>query len=373
MRTILVDDELLLLSHMEKLLTEIDDIQLIGMYNNPYQALEAILRDKPDVVFLDIEMPEINGIQMAEQIQNVHPSINIVFITAYSEYAVRAFEINAVDYILKPLKRDRLMNTIQRFKKDYSTKEAPTRSPMVCCFQSLQFTDAWSQKLDVRWRTNKAKELFLFLLQYRNQLIRKDVILDILWPEAEWDKAYTLIYTTIYQIRKTLETMNLPIKILSREDSYILDLNGVKLDIDEWENGIHQSPPVTSETLSYHQQIMNLYQGEYLAETDYTWAEGERERLKNLWIIHVKKLADYFAATEQYHEAIHLYHRIQELHPYAEDSYFMLMKLYDKISERYLIELQYQKLTNMLSEQFGVVPNQDVQMWYERWMKKQDK
>ncbi|CAM4158563.1 response regulator [Lederbergia lenta] len=267
MKVILVDDEPILLTHLEKLFKDIDGIQLIGMYSNPYQAIEAVLRDKPDVVFLDIEMPEINGIEVAEKIQNNLPLINIVFVTAYSEYAVKAFEINAVDYLLKPLNRNRLLKTVQRFQVNNNSKELPVQTPMVCCFQSFQFIDAQSQKLQVRWRTNKAEELFLFLLHNRQKPIRKEMILDLFWPETEWDRAYTHMYTTIYQIRKALKSANLHIKIKSLGESYILDLNGVKLDVDELEKGINQYPFVNSKTLTYHQNIMALYQGDYLAES----------------------------------------------------------------------------------------------------------
>ena len=96
MRVILVDDEYLALQYLSGLLGKFEDVELIGVYMNSYEALEAILRKKPAIVFLDIEMPEMTGVELAEQIQHSLPTTSIVFTTAYSEYAVKAFEVNAL-------------------------------------------------------------------------------------------------------------------------------------------------------------------------------------------------------------------------------------------------------------------------------------
>lgn len=371
LRAVLVDDEKLLLTHLGKLVSEMEEIELIGMYNNPREARDAILRDKPDVVFLDIEMPEMNGIQLAEQIQGELPFVHIVFVTAYSEYAVKAFELNAVDYLLKPLNRDRLAMTFRRMKNGHHAV-APARTVMIHCFQALQFSDGGSRILDVRWRTNKAKELFLFLLQYRHIPVRKDIILDQFWPDTGWEKSYTLMYTTIYQIRKALEAVPVSIKLISREDSYLLELNGVKLDVDEWENELRGHAAINRESAREVRRLLDLYRGDYLADLPYAWAEGERERLRNLWLNQTKALADYYVRSGEVHEAIALVQRIQDLHPYREDSYFMLMKMYGEISDRLSIETQYQKLQRMLADQFGELPDREVQTWYENWKNDQN-
>lgn len=371
MRAVLVDDEKLLLTHLGKLVGKMKDVELIGMYSNPREAREAILRDKPDVVFLDIEMPEMSGIQLAEHIQTELPSVHIVFVTAYSEYAVKAFEINAVDYLLKPLNRDRLALTIERVKRERSAATPPAPQVMIHCFQALQFSDGGSRIWDVRWRTNKARELFLFLLQYRHIPVRKDIILDEFWPETGWEKSYTLMYTTIYQIRKALEAIPVPVKIISREDSYMLELNGVKLDVDEWENELRNHAAITRESARELRKLLDLYRGDYLADLPFAWAEGERERLKNLWLNQMKALADYYAGNGEVHEAIALVQRMQDLHPYREDSYFMMIKLYASLSDRQSVDVQYQKLRRMLADQFGESPNREVQMWYENWKNEQ--
>lgn len=114
MRSILVDDERLALVHLKKLLSATDKIVVEGTYRDPQMALQDIPVLMPDVVFMDIDMPEMSGIDLAEQVQSALPSAQIVFITAYDDYAVKAFELNAIDYVLKPVEAKRLNVTIER-------------------------------------------------------------------------------------------------------------------------------------------------------------------------------------------------------------------------------------------------------------------
>ncbi|HEX3043160.1 MAG TPA: LytTR family DNA-binding domain-containing protein [Bacillota bacterium] len=126
MKLILVDDEKPILAELSFILRQMEDVQIIGEFTNPALALEAIANRDPDAVFLDIEMPELDGFTVAEEILNMKKPIGIVFATAYDEYAVKAFDINAVDYILKPFISERLARTIEKLR-NYQQQEAQKR------------------------------------------------------------------------------------------------------------------------------------------------------------------------------------------------------------------------------------------------------
>src|SRR5699024_8035906 len=106
MRVIIIDDEPAALVVLSSLLSEYNDIQMVGNYTNPMDALNEIKIVKPDIVFLDIEMGEFNGLEIVDFFLQEAP-LEIVFVTAYSQYAVDAFEVNAMDYLLKPVQRRR--------------------------------------------------------------------------------------------------------------------------------------------------------------------------------------------------------------------------------------------------------------------------
>lgn len=124
-KVIIVDDEQPAIEELNYILSKYDEIDVVGKYNDPIQALESIKSCQPDVVFLDISMPEMDGFMLAQQIINMNLNINIIFATAYNEYAVKAFEINAIDYILKPLDDERLKITVSKIKDrvDYDFKQ----------------------------------------------------------------------------------------------------------------------------------------------------------------------------------------------------------------------------------------------------------
>ncbi|XMB85180.1 LytTR family DNA-binding domain-containing protein [Mycoplasmatota bacterium WC44] len=116
-KIILIDDEVPALEEISFLLSKYKNFEIIGVYSDPENGIEAVKRLKPDVIFLDISMPEIDGFQVASITMDFDNPPLIVFATAYDEYAIKAFEINATDYILKPLNEDRLSITMERLEK----------------------------------------------------------------------------------------------------------------------------------------------------------------------------------------------------------------------------------------------------------------
>ena len=111
MKAIIVDDERLARQELKTMLAEHKDIEVIAECANAAEAKEKINALKPDVVFLDIQMPGKNGLELA---QELNPLPELIFITAHDEYALRAFEVNALDYLLKPVQPQRLAETIQK-------------------------------------------------------------------------------------------------------------------------------------------------------------------------------------------------------------------------------------------------------------------
>ncbi|MCU0468003.1 MAG: LytTR family DNA-binding domain-containing protein [Arcicella sp.] len=121
-KTILIDDEKLAISRLERLLGKYTDtFEIIGRANNGAEGLSLIETLKPDLIFLDIEMPVMTGFQMLSHLNHVPL---VVFATAYDEYAMKAFEENSIDYLLKPIEVERLDKTVQKLKL-WKTTENP--------------------------------------------------------------------------------------------------------------------------------------------------------------------------------------------------------------------------------------------------------
>ena len=113
-KTIIIDDEKLAREGLKTLLKEFTDIEIIAEASNADEGLDLIDKLKPQLIFLDIQMPEKTGFEMLEELIE---SPTIIFTTAYNEFAIKAFEVNALDYILKPIETSRLREAIAKAKK----------------------------------------------------------------------------------------------------------------------------------------------------------------------------------------------------------------------------------------------------------------
>ena len=114
LRAVLVDDEQLARDELAYLLGQVGGVEVIGQAGNGVEALGAIDRLQPDVVFLDVQMPGLTGFEVARRMLDTNAPSHIVFVTAYDQHAIEAFEVNAVDYLLKPVDPARLLLAVQR-------------------------------------------------------------------------------------------------------------------------------------------------------------------------------------------------------------------------------------------------------------------
>lgn len=124
---ILIDDEKAAQGRLEEVVRNNDNIELIASFQNPLEGYENIKLHQPQIVFLDISMPEMSGLYLAEQIIKIAPQTAIVFITSHEEYALKAFELNALDYLLKPLTQERFDKCIGKLLK-YGINSPPAEN-----------------------------------------------------------------------------------------------------------------------------------------------------------------------------------------------------------------------------------------------------
>jgi len=117
LRTVIVDDEQLAREELCYQLAELGDVDVLAQAGNGPDALAAIATHRPDVVFLDVQMPGLTGFEVARQLLSSPEPPNVVFVTAYDEHAIEAFEVNAVDYLLKPVETARLEQALRRVRK----------------------------------------------------------------------------------------------------------------------------------------------------------------------------------------------------------------------------------------------------------------
>jgi two-component system LytT family response regulator len=128
MRALIVDDEPLARSELERLLGETQQFEIVGRCANAVEALHTVREQRPDVLFLDVQMPGVSGLELLGMIDDdLKP--DVVFVSAHEEFAVQAFDESAVDYLLKPVEKARLARTVERLRQRRSDGARPSYTP----------------------------------------------------------------------------------------------------------------------------------------------------------------------------------------------------------------------------------------------------
>ena len=214
MRTILIDDESLARDVVKHYLSSFPDIEVVAECSDGFEGIKAITQHQPDFIFLDIQMPKINGFEMLELVEQ-HPAV--IFTTAFDEYAIKAFEVNAVDYLLKPIEKSRF---------DLAIQKLPAR---------LNQTEQYSRELLDTAALNPAQQNRVVVK--KNGIIKIIAVADIHYLEADDD--YVKLSTTegVFHKNKTMSFFEQTLEssqFIRIHRSYIINLAQVtKIELKE--------------------------------------------------------------------------------------------------------------------------------------------
>ncbi len=364
LKTILVDDEILSLKMMEHLLKPYkENLMLVGTFTGYEEAIKKCEQQVIDLAFIDMEIPGMNGIRLAEKLFSINPQINIVFVTGFQQYAVKAFELNAVDYLLKPVSKERLQKAVGRvlisrgvLEPVYNTAGDITpeiREFRISCFGGLEILNCKQEKKAILWRTAKSAELFAFLVHYKGKPVHKNKIIEALWPDSDPKNASMLLHTSIYSIRKTLKNIGIDGCVIYRNSSYLFDMDKFYCDITEIEEilGLFD---INEENIQLAERLFNLYRGDYFEGEDYFWAEVERERYTKEYIRILNSMAEYYEAKRLYVRAEKCLQLIIRENALLDEIHGKLMKLYVKMGEYTSLRNHYNKVQKIYKEELGI-------------------
>ncbi|MDO3410032.1 response regulator [Saccharibacillus sp. CPCC 101409] len=387
MRAILIDDEKPALAHLERLLRANGRIEPAALCTSAKEGIEYLSRERVDVVFLDIGMPEMNGLEAAEHIQQLDPRISIVFVTAYSDYAVEAFDLQAIDYLLKPIGASRLEKAIGRLSPGERrpaqpadraeaeeaaaggepAREAEACAPGILAFRRLELRvrETGASK-PVKWRTAKSQELFAYLLHRGEQWVTRDELIELLWPEASADKAVTHLHTSVYQIRKILKEWNAEVKLEYRQESYRLLRGGLETDAEIFEREADRLKSLDRFGAASAERLLALWTGGYLEQHDYPWAEARAEELKRRRLRLTLDLAAYETEAGLSSAANRRLSLLQQEEPFAEEVCRQQMLACERSGDLREALNCYRRLERRLDEELGVPPEKATRQLHER-------
>lgn len=225
LRALVVDDEVLARKALLRLLKNEPDITVAGQCGDGESAVEAIRRLRPDLVFLDVQMPEMDGFSVVEAVGPQQMPVTI-FVTAFDRYALRAFDANAVDYLLKPFVPDRLGRALARARdRCAGRQDADAAQRLFSLLERTRFQTDYAQRLTV---------------SVRGRILFVDVA-DIDWIEAEGNYARLHAARRVYDVRETLQALTEkldPRDFVRIHRSTIVNIHRVR-EVQPWFQGSH--------------------------------------------------------------------------------------------------------------------------------------
>lgn len=298
-KAVVVDDERPSCDYLAKLLADSGRALVLERFTEPPGALEYLRSNKVDAVFLDIEMPDMDGIELANQILCAAENTAVVFVTAYNEYAVEAFRLNALDYLMKPVEEARLHETLDRIGKD---KNIPILSDgvRVNCFGQF-YVQTNSGK--VKFRTEKAEELFAFLIEQKGNFVSRSMILDSLWEDFDGERALVNFNSTLYNVKKAMLAFGARAEIEYNRGNYRLNVDQFDCDYLKFFGVASGKNPVSDENIADYETAASLYLGDFLKGNESPWAARSRLMLKDYYLDLLMNIGRFYESAAKYEKA----------------------------------------------------------------------
>ena len=361
LKTILVDDEELSIKRLNKILTECGEIQICNTFSNSLEAYEYIKENKIDVAFLDISMPDMDGMTFSGMLRDMDSDIDVVFITGYDEYAVKAFELNALDYLLKPVTSERLQKTLDKIKKKrrYVQKNPGLKISFFNGFK-ICTTD---EEREIKLRSPKTEELFAFIA-YRGTTSREEIV-DTLWEGFDFDKALKNINSNIYYIRKALSVYGLEDCIKTGKKEIGIEKDRVACDLFEFEKLIKESKKTGIKDAGLCEKAVELYSGGFLNGKGYEWALEKARNLEKGYMELLEEAARFYVESEQPQRALAKFYKILEADPLREDVHYQIILLYMGLEKKSEARQQYLLLEKLLKEELGIKPKAKIRRLFQ--------
>lgn len=360
-RAIVVDDEMLAATEISTMVQETGYISITRTYDSPLKALDEIEKVQPQVAFVDIGMPEMEGMIFAEKALEKDPSIQIVFITAYNQYAVQAFELNALDYLLKPTSPQRVLKTVKKVAKAISLQPKSQGRLEIQCFGNLNVRVDGER---VKWGRAKAEELFCYLLINHGQGVHKEVILDVLWPDYDVNKSLPILQTSICKLRNIFAPLKDKVKISYASNRYCLKITGAQCDLFIVNDVLKGAAAKVSQPML--ERAAEIVAKGFVPEQGYLWASEKEEGMKTNICTILKIAANADIENGKWEQGIRKLRLYMEIVPFDEAVSNQLIECYSKINDGAGLVQFYQWLEHTLDRNYDMVPPPSTRELYNQ-------
>ncbi|MGO4269166.1 response regulator [Paenibacillus sp. TAF58] len=377
MKVIIIDDEKAMHLIMKRMLAKVTDLELVGSFMETAAAYSYVMNHEVDLIFVDISMPRENGLEFAQRVRDSGRETKIVFITSHKEYALFAFDVYAFDYIVKPVVQERLHKTIHRAfaekqsQQSLEAKQDPTFNEVK--FYCLGGIDIQSTEgVRVKWKSSKSAELFGYLLLHKGRLVSRARLIEDMFGDMPQKNAEIYLNTTVYQLRKVLETYGLKENLHSDNNHYALSLNDVRVDILSFEEGYRKMPVVDESNIEQAIELEQLYRGDLFGDRAFSWAWNEVERLSLMYTSFTQRLCIALLNRGETNAAIRLLMKLITHNELDEESIMLLMKALALQKNNEALTERYMQYAEALHKEIGIEPSREAADLYSQLLSELD-
>ncbi|WP_379156457.1 response regulator [Paenibacillus sp. sgz5001063] len=377
MKAILVDDEKAMHLIMKRMLAKIEDIEIVGAFAETAAAYAYLSGHEVDLIFVDISMPRENGLEFAQRLRESGRGMKIVFITSHKEFALPAFEVYAFDYIVKPVVQERLLHTVQRAMAQIRLERTAGGIPgpvsnevQISCLGGIEIHSA--QGMKTKWKSKKSAEVFGYLLVHKGRLVSRGRLIEDIFDGMADKNAEIYLNTTVYQLRKLLDTYGLKKSLHSDSQHYGLSLNGVQVDVLDFEEGCRRMTVIDQTNIEAALELEQLYRGDLFGDRVYTWAWNEIERLSFMYTSFTRRLCAALLDRGETSTAMRLLYKLLQRNELDEESHMLLMKTSAMQKNKEELNRQYRQFADILHSEIGIAPSMEFQSLYAQLLSELD-
>lgn len=361
-KAIVVDDEWYNLEEICDLVEETGFMSVEGRYQNGADALLGAAKIVPQAAFIDIEMPEMDGLTLAEKLLEQNPEMKIVFITGWNQYAVEAFDLNALDYVMKPVNKTRFAKMAERLKTELGL---PPPSGLTAPFLSIQCFGRFQTFLDGRpvvWKRSKSEELFAYLLVNHDSFIHKEEILETLWRDSEYQKSLPILQTSACKIRNVLSPCGGRVKLAYADNRYGLFLSEARCDYFDVEKallGFQEEAPATHNKI---EKAYGIFQKGLFPYHGYLWSEAVAESIRRQLAGKLREIALRRSGSDPAAEcrALGMLARLLPMEENEQVAYLSALRTQGRTDEM----VRYGRwLQETLRRDYDAEPSKEIQKW----------
>lgn len=357
LNVMVIDDEPMSVNRLTGLLNKTGMVKVVGGFTDPEEALLSKLAGNIDIAFVDIEMPTMTGLVLAEKLQEQNPGLEVVMVTAHDHYALEAFQAHAVGYLLKPVALEAVTCELDKLnqKRRSRNHSSETKVLTIHTFGQFQcFTDN-GQPDYFSWRTAKAKELLAFLYYHQGSPVTRDVILEYIWPEMELDRAVKNFHATNYYLRETLKKRNLEHLLMRKNGSYRLKWEEVMSDENTYIEAVTKMTEgkCSVETL---ETILRLHNNTYFGIDDYRWADERRNHYESMYLQALDTLSEKLDEVDDDKRRLHILMEMAKQDPYNEEIHEKIIDVHLKMNRIETAHQHFYHMKKMFIEELGIEP-----------------